>query len=82
MEDTTLFGTKLRLIAFEDIREASVASLGKRSNYVITYYVMLKLTTGATYPLFFPAYYEGRWDRSVAEDRCRRLEEYLSHTQG
>jgi hypothetical protein len=77
IEDTSRFGKKTRSISFNEIVGVSVSLMGKRSSGTITYYLVLRLETGKTYPLFFPAYFEGRWDRSVAESRCRRLEEYL-----
>lgn len=77
IEDVNIFGIKSRELAFKEIIDARVSQLGHRSDGAITYYVSLKLITGKTYPLFFPAYYEGRWDRAVAESRCRRLQEYL-----
>ena len=77
IEDESRWGKKVRSIAFHEIAEASVSRLGSRSDGSVSYYVTLRLVSGETYPLFFPAYYDGRWDRSVAEDRCRRLEGYL-----
>ena len=75
--DANLFGNKARYIPFHEIVETRVAAIGKRSSYTMTYYVSLHLRDGKTYPLFFPAYYDGRWDRSVAEYRLQRLGEYL-----
>jgi hypothetical protein len=77
MEDVSRFGSKKKIIPFNDIVDARVSRLGNRTEGSVTYYVTLKLTSGKTFPLFFPAYFDGRWDRSVAESRCSRLEEYL-----
>jgi hypothetical protein len=79
IEDTSRFRKKSRAISFHEIAEVDVSSLGNRSEGSVSYYVTLKLRSGESYPLFFPAYYDGRWDRSVAESRRRRIEEYLGH---
>lgn len=78
IDGTSRFGKKSRSISFSEIVEVFVSELGARSDGSVSYYVTLRLRSGESYPLFFPAYYDGRWDRSVAEDRCRRLEEYLT----
>lgn len=77
IDSTSRFGKKSRSISFNEIVEVFVSELGATSDGSVSYYVTLRLVSGETCPLFFPAYYDGRWDRSVAEDRCRRLEEYL-----
>jgi hypothetical protein len=77
VEDMRRWGKKVRVIPFEDIGEVRVAQMGNRSDGSVSYYVSLHLRTGKNYPLFYPAYYDGRWDRSVAEERCSRLEAYL-----
>jgi hypothetical protein len=80
VEDTRRWGKKSRSIPFDEIAGVRVDRLGNRSDGSVSYYVALKLSTGKTYPLFFPAYYDGRWNRSVAEERCRRIEEYLGRS--
>ena len=75
--DESRFGTKKKIIPFDEIVDLHVSSLGRRSEGSVSYYVTLNLTTGKNLPLFFPAYYDGRWDRSVAESRCNRLQAYL-----
>lgn len=77
IEDTSRFGKKSRIIPFNEIVEVHVSSLGNRSEGSVSYYVTLRLESGKSFPLFFPSYYDGRWDRSVAENRCSRLQEYL-----
>jgi hypothetical protein len=79
VEDINILGRKVIVVSFDEIIDIRVAELGKRSNYTVTYYVSLKLKSGKTFPLFFPAYYDGRWDISVAENRCGRLKEYIQH---
>jgi hypothetical protein len=60
------------------VGEISVGYLGKKSNNVQWYYLVLKLRGGETYSLFAPGrFHEGGSDRSVVEGWRRRLEEYL-----
>ncbi|HQG30774.1 MAG TPA: hypothetical protein PLA83_02505 [Deltaproteobacteria bacterium] len=78
IEDRTRFGTKRRSIRFDDIVGVGIGYLGKRSNYVTCYYLVLKLKTGEEYPLFAPGrFYEGVSDRSVVEGWRMRLEKYI-----
>ena len=82
VEDSSRFGAKKQIIPFSEIRDLCVSTTGNRSEGSISYYITVKLTSGKDYPLFFPSYYDGRWDESVAESRCRRLEEYLRGHSG
>lgn len=78
VEDITRFRTKKRSIPFSDIVDISIGYLGKRSNYVSFYYLVLKLRSGEEYPLFGAGrFYEGGSDRAVVESWRQRLEEYL-----
>lgn len=78
VEDANRFGRLERAIPFGDVGEISVGYLGKKSNNVQWYYLVLKLRGGETYSLFAPGrFYEGGSDRSVVEGWQRRLEEYL-----
>jgi len=78
VEDMNRFRVKKRVIPFGDIVETGIGYLGKRSNYVNSYYIILKLRSGEKYPLFAPGrFYEGGSDRSVMESRRQRFEEFL-----
>lgn len=77
IEDESYFGKTKRVISFSEIEKLFVSSKSEKSDSIVSYYVTLQLKSRETYPLFYPAYYDGRWDKSVAEVRCRRLEEYL-----
>ena len=78
VEDINRFKAKKRVIPFGDIVDTGIGYLGKRSNYVNSYYIILKLRGGEKYPLFAPGrFFEGGSDRSVMESRRQRLEEYL-----
>jgi hypothetical protein len=81
VEDTTRFGTKTRSIAFGEVTGVSVGYLGKKSNFVTWYYLVLALSSGEQYPLFAPGrFFEGGSDRSTVESWQRRLEGYLGGT--
>lgn len=76
--DTTPWKSSERVIPFDTVESARVAFLGRRSNiWLQTYYVSLHLTDGLTYPLFYPAYFDGRSSETVANDRLDRLNTYL-----
>jgi hypothetical protein len=78
IEDKNRIGMKRRSIGFQDIVGVSIGYLGKKSNYVTCYYLVLKLRNGEEYPLFAPGrFYEGASDRSVVEGWKRRLETYM-----
>lgn len=79
VEDANRFGTKKRLIPFSNIVEVGIGYLGKKSNYVTWYYLVLKLRDGKEYPLFSPGrFFEGGSDRSVVAGWKQRLEGYLA----
>jgi len=78
IDDSNRFRTTTRSIAFSDILGIGIGYLGKRSNYVGWYYLVLKLRSGEDYPLFAPGrFYEGGSDRSIVEAWKQRLDDYL-----
>lgn len=78
VEDISRLSTKKRSIPFGDIADIRIGYLGKRSNFVEYYYLILKLNDGEEYPLFSAGrFYEGSSDRTVVESWQQRLEEYL-----
>jgi hypothetical protein len=80
VEDSTRFYTKKKLIPFSNVVDISIGYLGKKSNYVTWYYLLLKFRNGENYPLFSPGrFFEGGSDRSTVEGWKQRLEEYLNH---
>jgi hypothetical protein len=79
VEDKTRFGKKKRTIGFSEIIEIGIGYLGKRSNFVNCYYIVLKLRNGREYPLFAPGrFYEGSSDRAVVNGWKTRLDEYIN----
>jgi hypothetical protein len=79
VEDRTLLGAKTREIAFTEIQEVSIGYQGKKSNFIQTYYLVLKLTSGSQYPLFAPGrFYAGASSRPTVEGWRRRLQEYMA----
>jgi hypothetical protein len=80
IEDSNRFQTKKRSIPFNDIAGVSIGYLGKRSNYVTCYYLVLKLRSGEDYSLFAPGRcFEGASDKSTVTGWKQRLEEYIGH---
>ena len=78
VEDSNRFGTKKRTILFSGIVGVGIGYLGKKSNRVEWYYLVLELSDGKNYSLFPPGrFYEGGSDKSTVESWKRRLEEYL-----
>jgi hypothetical protein len=78
IEDSNRFRTKKRSIPFSDIIGISIGYLGKKSNYVTFYYLLLKLRSGEEYPLFSPGrFFEGGSDRCTVASWQQRLEKYL-----
>ena len=79
IEDTRLFSTTNRFILFGDIADVSIGFLGKRSNYVSFYYLVLKLRDGEEYPLFAPGrFFAGSSDRAVVEGWKKRLQDCMN----
>lgn len=78
IEDSKPLGTTRRVIPFVDIVDTGIGYLGKPSNLVTFYFIVLKLRNGENYPLFPPGrFFEGGSDRSAMESRRQRLEAYL-----
>ena len=78
VEDSNRFRTRKRHIPFSSIVDITIGYLGKGSNYVTWYYLVLKLRNGEDYPLFSPGrFFEGGSDRSTVMGWKQRLEEYL-----
>ena len=72
------FRTRKRTIPFEEIVDTGIGYLGKRSNYVGFYYIVLRLKNGEEYPLFVPGhFFDGGSDRTVMESRRQRLEQCM-----
>ena len=78
VEDANQFRTRKRTILFKEIVDTGIGYLGKRSNSVGFYYIILRLENGEEYPLYAPGYFfDGGSDRSVMENRRQRLEHCL-----
>ena len=78
VEDSNRFGTRRRTILFSEVVGVGIGYLGKRSNHVEWYYLVLELGNGKNYSLFPPGrFYEGGSNKSTVESWKRRLEECL-----
>ena len=65
-----------KVILFKDVARVRVGRFGKASNGTESFHVSVILKQGGTVPLFF-GFYEGQFDRDVAQARCDRLAAYL-----
>ncbi len=69
---------KTTTIVATDVREIGIGYLGRRSNRVQFYYLVLKLRDGHDYSLFAPGrFYPGSSDRPTVEGWRRRVAESL-----
>jgi hypothetical protein len=82
VEDRYLIGAKKHSISFSDIESVGIGYLGKRSNGVTIYYLVLHLRSGQLYHLFAPGrFYTGSADRTIVEGWQRRIEAYIAPAQ-
>lgn len=65
-----------KVILFKDVARVRVGRFGKASNAAESFHVSVVLKQGGTVPLFF-GFFEGQFDRDVAQARCDRLAAYL-----
>jgi hypothetical protein len=76
--DSLFIGRKARSISFDAVGSVSIGYLGKSSNFVRNYYLVLHLTDGMEYPLFAPGrFWAGASSRSTVEMWRERLQTYL-----
>ena len=79
VEDSTTFHRKKRLIPFDTIDDVGIGYLGKASNYVGFYYLILRLKSGESYSLFAPGrFFAGGSDKSIVEGWRQRLQRCLN----
>jgi toxin ParE1/3/4 len=77
--DSLLVGRRTRSISFDAVTGINIGYLGKRSNCVRNYYLVLHLIDGKDYPLFAPGrFYEGSSNRGTVEGWREQLEAYLA----
>lgn len=77
VETINHFGSKKQTIAFDDIADITVGFLGRRSNFVKFYYLVLKLRDGKEYTLFSPGYFYSGSNKETVEGWRDRLWEYI-----
>ncbi|MHB8766496.1 MAG: hypothetical protein ACYDA8_19465 [Deferrisomatales bacterium] len=76
--DSNRLGRKQRTIPFGDVAGVTLGYLGRKSNFVTWYYLVLALKSGGTYPLFPPGrFFAGGSDRATVAGWKERLEGYL-----
>lgn len=77
-EERSLGRSQVRSIGFDEIAHVGLAYLGKKSNFVQSYYLTLTLRSGAHTTLFAPGrFYAGTSDRAVVQGWRDRLEREL-----
>jgi len=80
--DETTLHTRKRVIPFADIVGTHIGYLGRTSNHVRFYSIILELANGETFPLFAPGrFYEGGSDRGTIESRRQHLDALLQQTR-
>ncbi len=80
--DSCFFGPRRRTAFFDEIGRVSIGYLGKSSNYVKTYYLVLHLANGPEFSLFASGRsFEGSSKRVGVEGWRERLEGYLGTSQ-
>jgi hypothetical protein len=78
VQDSYFVGSRSRVIPFGHVVSVSIGYLGKASNFVRNYYLVLHLIDGSDYSLFAPGrFFEGCSNRSTVEGWRQRLEEYM-----
>jgi hypothetical protein len=83
VEEMSVVGRRSRSIRFDAVRSVEVGFLGKRSNFVRNYYLVLNLRDGKHYALFAPGrFWKGASDKATVEGWRQRLEAYLSVSHG
>lgn len=78
IDDLTILGPRHTSITFAQVSRVSIGYIGKKSNAVQTYYLVLHLADGREFPLFAPGrFFEGASSRGTVEGWRDRLEGYL-----
>ena len=78
IKDSNTFKSYERTIQFNEIIDIGIGHLGKKSNFVTMYYLILKLKNGEDYSLFAPGrFYKGASSRFNVEAWRERLENYI-----
>jgi hypothetical protein len=79
IEDLGIIKKQKRKILFSEIVDINIGYLGRYSNYVTWYYLILKLRNGENYSLFTPGrFFRGGSSRTTAEGWKRQLSEYIA----
>lgn len=70
-------GTQTKTIPFDSVTTVTLSEHGDPEGGTITYYVTITDKAGEEIPLFFPAYFEGRFSRTIMKDNIERIVEAL-----
>ena len=77
IDNINRFGTRTRTVAFRQIEGTYLHELGDNEGGSASYDVVLRLRGGTTLPLFEGALFEGRWNKSLMENRMQKLQRYV-----
>jgi hypothetical protein len=75
------FRTKKRIFLFDEIEDIAIGYIGKKSNFVHFYYLVLKLKDGKEGSLFSPGYFDNGTNREIVEGWRNRLLQYIQNQQ-
>lgn len=76
---TSRLKTKRQIITFDEIDDITIGYIGKKSNFVNFYYLILKLKNGKECTMFSPGYYDHGSDRASVEGWRERLWKYIEN---
>jgi hypothetical protein len=79
INNTNRFHTKNKTIAFDEIADIKIGYLGKKTNFIENYYLVLILKNDKECSLFGPGFY-GINKKYLAQERKDRLWKYLKNT--
>lgn len=77
IEKTNIFGKTKREIMFADIEDVLIGWVGKKSNYMNFYFIILKVKDKGEVTLFSPGYFKGASSRETVEGWKIRLQDYI-----
>jgi len=70
------FGTRSKDIRFNDMADAYVDEIGDNEDRSISYYIVVKLKSGKTVPVF-KGFFDGCYSESAITARCQHLMQYF-----
>lgn len=75
--DSGRFGQRTRTIPFGEVADVRVGEFGDNEGGSKSYDVMIQLKDGKEVSLFRGAVFDGLFNKSIMQERCDRIKEYL-----